>query len=73
MGIFIGGAQADFNSKIIVFGAFPIAYSKNKNDITLRGVPEIALIPSNNRLLGIPVQDSQCGISLRESRMIFPL
>ena len=49
MGIFIGGAQADFNSKIIVFGAFPIAYSKNKNDITLRGVPEIALIPSNNQ------------------------
>ena len=45
----IGRPQSGFNIKRIAFGAYAISYSKTKNDMISRGVPEISLIPPNDQ------------------------
>ena len=45
----IGRPQSGFNIKRIAFGAYAISYTKNKNYMTLIGVPEIALKPPKDK------------------------
>ena len=48
-GIVIGRPQPYSNIKMIAFGAYSTAYTKTKNDMKLRGLPEIGLKPSNDQ------------------------
>ena len=48
--IIIGRPQPYFNIRRIAFESYAIASEDNKNDRTLRGVPEIALRPSNDQV-----------------------
>ena len=48
-GIFLGRPRSNFNSKMIAFEAYIIAYAKTKNGMTPIGVPSITMRTSNNQ------------------------